>query len=413
MWIEKRGRQHRVYYRNPLPEKPSNRDNVAFYAEADARGFIDLAGQLGLATALAVTNEPDEDAATAIIARALEARAPRTGLLRAGSPAPATAQEATPGATADPRTVGMTFEELWARFLTKIRHVDEGTHKLYEGYGKNHLIPFFGGTDIGLILRTKPLRAGDAPAGALYVDDDWVTGMLKKERLNNVGRPVTGSPLSMKFVDNVLTVLGQCFDLAVTERPALLEVNPAKEIRLPKHDRREMHFLEDAAAYAALRGAMTGQFQALLDFLVGTGARYGEAAGLWVQHLHLDAARPHVDIRAQTDAHSIERGGHRRGGSAPSTVSEPVHTPPCRPAGTRQLLPADPRGHPQCASPAHVDPRSAAELMDGHARQLPLAAAAGHQLVGRRRPATAQQLHRRTATSWSTVGAPARPSSVR
>jgi hypothetical protein len=73
MWIEKRGRQHRVYYRNPLPEKPSNRDNVAFYAEADARGFIDLAGQLGLATALAVTNEPDEDAATAIIARALEA----------------------------------------------------------------------------------------------------------------------------------------------------------------------------------------------------------------------------------------------------------------------------------------------------------------------------------------------------
>jgi len=28
----------------------------------------------------------------------------------------------------------------------------------------------------------------------------------------------------MKFVDNVLTVLGQCFDLAVKERPALLEI---------------------------------------------------------------------------------------------------------------------------------------------------------------------------------------------
>jgi hypothetical protein len=78
MWIEKRGRQHRVYYRNPLPEKPKNRDNVVFYAAADARGLIDLAGQLGLATALAVTSEPDQDAATAIIARALEARAPRS-----------------------------------------------------------------------------------------------------------------------------------------------------------------------------------------------------------------------------------------------------------------------------------------------------------------------------------------------
>jgi hypothetical protein len=70
----------------------------------------------------------------------------------------------------------------------------------------------------------------------IYVDDDWVTGMLKKERVNNVGRPITGSMISIKFVDNVLTVLGQCFDLAVAERPALLEINPAKEIRLPKHD---------------------------------------------------------------------------------------------------------------------------------------------------------------------------------
>jgi hypothetical protein len=137
MWIEKRGLQHRVYYRNPLPEKPRNRDSVAFYAEADAHQFIALASQLGLATALAVSDEPDEAAATAIIARALEARAPRTGLLRAGTPAPAAPPQAAP---ADPRMVGMTFDELWARFLTKIRHVDEGTRKLYEGYGRNHLI---------------------------------------------------------------------------------------------------------------------------------------------------------------------------------------------------------------------------------------------------------------------------------
>lgn len=103
--------------------------------------------------------------------------------------------------------------------------------------------------------------------------------MLAKERLNNVGRPVSGSLLSLKLVRNVLAALGQCFDLAVTERPALLEVNPAKDIRLPKQDRRDMHFLEDAAACAALRSAMHEQFRPLLDFLVGTGARYGEAAG--------------------------------------------------------------------------------------------------------------------------------------
>ncbi len=35
--------------------------------------------------------------------------------------------------------------------------------------------------------------------------------------------------------------------------------------------------------YAALRTAMHGHIQVLLDFRVGTGARYGEAAGLMVR----------------------------------------------------------------------------------------------------------------------------------
>jgi hypothetical protein len=104
MWIEKRGLQHRVYYRTPLPEKPKNRDSVVFYAEADARGFIDLAGKLGLATALAVTMKPDEHAATAIIARA---RGPGAtdGPAAYRDAAPAAQQPATPAASADPRMV--------------------------------------------------------------------------------------------------------------------------------------------------------------------------------------------------------------------------------------------------------------------------------------------------------------------
>ena len=121
--------------------------------------------------------------------------------------------------------------------------------------------------------------------------------MKAKPRLNNVARRIEGAVLSLTFIDNVLTVLGQCFDLAVRERPALLEVNPARDIRLSKQDRREMHFLEDEQAYLALRTAIDEPYRPLLDFLVGTGARHGEAAGLLTKHLHLDAARPHVDIR--------------------------------------------------------------------------------------------------------------------
>jgi GAF domain-containing protein len=75
-------------------------------------------------------------------------------------------------------------------------------------------------------------------------------------------------------------------------------------------------FFLNAAAYAALRGAMNAHFHALLDFLVGTGARYGEAAGLWVQHLHLDAERPYVDIRA-----ALKWRGKKRTRGRPKTRS--------------------------------------------------------------------------------------------
>ena len=316
LWIEQRGNQHRVYWRNTDAGLPA-RSYLPFYGRDSAEHFVGSAALLGLHTARQVFTTDDPQAAAALVQAALAERG-----LAPVDPAPEvlpTAPAGQPpafGAPADDRLTGVTFDELWTRFLGRTRHVDEGTHKLYQGYGRNHLLPFFGGTDIGLILRTRPLRAADAPADALYADDDWVTGMLKKERRNNACRPIAGSLLSMKFVDNVLTVLAQCFDLAVVERPALLEVNPAKEIRLPKHDRREMHFLDDAAAYAALRGTMTAHFQPLLDFLVGTGARYGEAAGLWVQHLHLDAARPYVDIRA-----ALKWRGKKRKRGRPKTRS--------------------------------------------------------------------------------------------
>lgn len=51
------------------------------------------------------------------------------------------------------------------------------------------------------------------------------------------------------------------------------------------------------AGHPAPTGLTFGQLRPLVDFPVGTGARYGEAAGLLVEYLHLDADRPYVDIR--------------------------------------------------------------------------------------------------------------------
>lgn len=301
LWIEKRGRQFLVYWRNPEGCLPARSCQRGLYTRADAEKFIIMAGHLGLDTTRHVMAANDRATRHARIAAALAERAPGPAGPAVVSPLRApglpTAAPVAPPTPDDRHRTGVTFATLWQTFLDRQHHLEEGTLTDYTSYGTYHLLPFFGDTDIGLILRTRPLRAADVPAAGIYVEDGWLKEMLKKERRNNVGRPIAGTVLSHKFINNVLDVLGQCFDVALAERPPLLNDNPARGIRLPKHDRREMHFLQDAAAYAALRCAMHDNFRELLDFLVGTGARYGEAAGLLVRHLHLDADRPHVDIR--------------------------------------------------------------------------------------------------------------------
>jgi len=181
----------------------------------------------------------------------------------AQTPAPCTPEVAPPPPGVP--TAGVTFAVLWERFLQAQRHLEGTTAEDYESYGQWHLLPFFGAHDLAVIKRSRPLRDADAVPGAVYVDD-WVTQMLAKERRNNVGRPIAGSVLSIKFIRNVLAVLGQCFDFAIEQRPAPIEVNPARGIRLPKQDRREMHFLQDEQAYLELRYQMHAHFQPVLDF---------------------------------------------------------------------------------------------------------------------------------------------------
>ena len=138
---------------------------------------------------------------------------------RAGAPQPAdthlTAGPAAPAAHERHLTT-VTFSKLWHTFLDRQHHVEEGTLADYTSYGQDHLLPSFGDTDIGLILRTEALRAADVPAGAVCLEDGWLKGMLKKERRNNVGRSIAGTVLSQKLISDVL---GQCFDVVLAERP--------------------------------------------------------------------------------------------------------------------------------------------------------------------------------------------------
>ena len=293
MWIEQRGQQHRVYWRNQNETGPK-RSFQPFPTRDHAELFRQLARTSSLSGALAWLHNPSEEVLLELLGRGPKP-APQDTSTATRAVVGVVPSTAGVGDRYDAR-VGVTFAHLWQRFLDVQRHLEGTTAELYEMYGRIHFLPFFGDTDIGLIQRTEPLRVSDALTGAVYVDD-WVDLMLTKPRLNNALRPIKDSKLSHKYIRNVHTVLKQALQLAVDQRPALLEINPAREIRLPKTDRREMFFLHDASAYFDLRQAMDEHFRPLLDFLVGTGARFGEAAGLLVRHLHLDAERPYVDIR--------------------------------------------------------------------------------------------------------------------
>jgi hypothetical protein len=74
MWIERRGRQHRVYWRNNDAGLPA-RSYLPFYGRDEAERFVGMAGRLGLAPARQVLDTEDPQAAAALIQAAL-ARCP-------------------------------------------------------------------------------------------------------------------------------------------------------------------------------------------------------------------------------------------------------------------------------------------------------------------------------------------------
>lgn len=214
----------------------------AFDTRVKAERFVELTHLVGLDPARAFLQDPSALALAELTGQ--RTTAPRPDHTPALAPAAGPSLVQCPpvvAATLPPTSVqanltGVTFEVLWERFLERHRYLKEGTRELHEGYGRNHFLPYFGSTDLGLILRSKPLLASNAPAGAVYVDDGWLSAMMVKERLSNQRKPIAGSILILRFIKNALVTRGQCFDLALSGRPSVLEVNPARHISLPKQD---------------------------------------------------------------------------------------------------------------------------------------------------------------------------------
>jgi hypothetical protein len=70
LWIEQRGLQHRVYWRNTGAGLPA-RSYLPFYVRDEAEQFVGMAGLLGLDTARRVLAAGDPQSATALVHAAL------------------------------------------------------------------------------------------------------------------------------------------------------------------------------------------------------------------------------------------------------------------------------------------------------------------------------------------------------
>ena len=156
------------------------------------------------------------------------------------------------------------------------------------------LRPYFGGTDIGLILSRPSLHA---PAHPCLTVADWLTWMATQYAYNARGQRTTKHP-SVKRRRAAHGLLYAIFNVALDDPlGGLLLRNPCGQSKLPTEERPEQVFFEWRQVLILAR-VIDAFWLPLLMFLVLSGARYGEAAGLTARHTHLhpESGAPYVEI---------------------------------------------------------------------------------------------------------------------
>ena len=151
---------------------------------------------------------------------------------------------------------------------------------------------------------------------------------VDKKSIADVINSLAAAGVADKTIANAHGLLAGMLAAAVVENPPKLDRNPCAGIKLPKrtgHWKVRPRFLEHAQ-FEVLYENISPHYQPLVLFLVGTGARWGEAAALLISDLELDAPVPVVHITK-----AVKWGGTRG-----------MVGPPKTPAGHRDVsLPAD------------------------------------------------------------------------
>lgn len=149
---------------------------------------------------------------------------------------------------------GLTLDEWFPRYLRSLTNVTPGTRI---GYDRTYR------------------RVWQQPLGRLPLE------LITREDIADVVNALSARKAD-KTVRNAFGVLSSCLKAAALD--GLIEAAPTRGIKLPRrtdHQATEMRFL-DHDEWARLHAALPAHYRPLFTFLVGTGARWGEAEALQV-----------------------------------------------------------------------------------------------------------------------------------
>ncbi len=183
----------------------------------------------------------------------------------------------------DPRAGQTTWGE-WFELWWPTRQIEPSTSKRESGLAAVHLLP----------------RWRDVPLSAIRRQDvqAWISALLA-ENVGTEDDPAYRAPSTAR---RVLTVFVS--SLSAAQDAELIGSNPAVRMKLPPMPQGRQVYLT-RAQYATLASAVERrEDRAVLDFLVGTGVRWGELAGMHVDQL--DLAGGVVTVSNTTDGEEVK-----------------------------------------------------------------------------------------------------------
>jgi integrase len=279
MWIEKRGQQHRAYWRKPADGK----DYEAFDTKTAAQDFIGLCNKFGRDKVVA-RHRANGQAATVV--------APSTTPGAAGAPGGHTiAVPALAAGLTAPTPAGITLAWLGEQYASSGNRGNANTRSDYRRDLDRYVYPYFGrgsagDVDLAMIM-TRPLPTLDGADWPWPTIAGWKTWLGEQPRHDRHGKPIPASLLADKTRRNIESLLSQVFNFALAFDPLpLLNRNPCTPLGLIRPEPEECVWLEFIAA-ALLLKHIDPWYVLLVTFLLATGIRWGEAAALQVKDFHL------------------------------------------------------------------------------------------------------------------------------